>query len=96
MKISVIGTGMIGSAIVEALLNEGNKVFVYNRTANKVKPLVNLGAIAVSTPEIAIEESDATILAVYGGEILREVLLNDNIKPLLKGKKTVDCSYIKS
>ena len=40
MKISVIGTGMIGSAIVEALLNEGNKVFVYNRTANKVKPLV--------------------------------------------------------
>lgn len=96
MKISVIGTGTIGSAITEALLNAGNKVLVYNRTASKTEPLVNLGAIAVSTPEQAIEESDVTILAVYGGEILREVLLNDNVKPLLKGKKLLTVATSKA
>lgn len=87
MKISILGTGVIGSAITEALLKAGNDVIVYNRTSSKTEPLVKLGAIAVSTAKQAIEESDTIVLAVYGGEILREVLLNDNVKTLLNGKK---------
>ncbi|PJD91618.1 MAG: hypothetical protein CK424_06215 [Legionella sp.] len=40
-----IGTGILGSAIVEQLLSKHFQVKIYNRTKNKCKPLVDQGAI---------------------------------------------------
>lgn len=92
MRIAILGTGMIGSAIAEALLKEGHSVLVYNRTTSKTEPLIKLGALAMPTPQQAILESDAAILAVYGGNVLREVLFDNDIKPVLVGKKLLTVS----
>ncbi|MFJ4175327.1 NAD(P)-dependent oxidoreductase [Microbacterium sp. NPDC089696] len=45
-----IGTGRMGSQLVERLLGAGYDVSVYNRTASKAQPLVDAGARRVSTP----------------------------------------------
>ncbi|MDF3312592.1 NAD(P)-dependent oxidoreductase [Rhodococcus sp. T2V] len=45
-----IGTGRMGSQLVQRLLNAGYDVSVYNRTASKAQPLVDRGAKLVSSP----------------------------------------------
>src|SRR5580692_4304937 len=44
MKVGFIGLGRMGGAMVRRLLDGGHEVAVYNRTADKMKPLVDLGA----------------------------------------------------
>lgn len=87
MKLAIIGTGIIGSAIAEALLKAGNEVFVYNRTQSKTEPLVELGAKCSATAKEAIENAEAIIVAVYGGDVLREVILNEDVRSSINNKK---------
>lgn len=44
MQIGFIGTGVMGSRMVMRLLQAGYDVTVYNRTEEKLKPLIELGA----------------------------------------------------
>lgn len=50
MKIGFIGLGNMGSAMAMNLLEAGHNVTVYNRTAQKAKPLVDQGAHAAADP----------------------------------------------
>ncbi len=47
-RVSVLGLGLMGSALAEALLNAGHKVTVWNRTPTKAKPLTTKGALSVT------------------------------------------------
>ena len=47
MKISLAGTGKMGSAMAARLLSEGHQVTVWNRTAARAEPLLALGARSV-------------------------------------------------
>jgi 3-hydroxyisobutyrate dehydrogenase-like beta-hydroxyacid dehydrogenase len=44
MKVGFVGLGRMGQAMAQRLLGGGHEVGVYNRTAEKVKPLLDLGA----------------------------------------------------
>ena len=43
--ISVIGLGAMGSALARALVKAGHGVTVWNRSRQKMEPLVGLGAV---------------------------------------------------
>jgi 3-hydroxyisobutyrate dehydrogenase-like beta-hydroxyacid dehydrogenase len=51
MKVGFIGLGRMGQAMATRLLNAGHEVAVFNRTAEKTKPLADAGAKAV--PSVA-------------------------------------------
>src|SRR6266851_4344485 len=44
MRVGFIGLGRMGDVMARRLLNAGHEVGVYNRTAAKTKPLLELGA----------------------------------------------------
>jgi 3-hydroxyisobutyrate dehydrogenase len=76
MNVGIAGLGKMGAAIAQRLLAQGHKVVVWNRTADRTKPLVAAGATAAATPADVAKASDAivTILTdktaidgVYGG-----------------------------
>jgi 3-hydroxyisobutyrate dehydrogenase len=76
MHVGVAGLGMMGAAIAQRLIEVGHTVTVWNRTADKVKPVVAAGATAAATPTalagaceviITILTDAAAIDAVYGG-----------------------------
>jgi len=76
MRIGVAGLGRMGSAIAARLIEVGHEVTVWNRSADKVKPLVAAGAKTAASPaELATQvETVVTILtnrdaiaAVYEG-----------------------------
>ena len=50
MKIGFIGLGNMGSAMAMNLLKAGHNVTVYNRAAQKAKPLADQGAHAAADP----------------------------------------------
>lgn len=52
--IAVLGAGLLGSAMVENLLAKGEVVRVWNRSAGKLAPLVERGAVAAASPAEAV------------------------------------------
>ncbi len=92
MKIAILGTGIMGSGLTEGLINAGHETIVYNRTMAKTEPLVTLGSKAVETPAQAINEADATIIVLSDATGVRDVLLNDEVKAILKDKKILNAS----
>jgi 3-hydroxyisobutyrate dehydrogenase len=76
MRIGVAGLGRMGSAIAARLIDVGHEVTVWNRTADKVKPLAAAGAKSASSPAqlataveavVTILTNRDAIAAVYEG-----------------------------
>ena len=56
MKIGIVGTGKMGSAMAKRLLSLNHQVFVWNRSAARAQPLLELGARpAASLGELATQ-----------------------------------------
>ncbi len=53
-QLAFLGTGLLGSGMVENLLRLGHSVTVWNRTASKAQALVRLGAKVAGSPEEAV------------------------------------------
>jgi len=64
MKIGIAGTGRMGAAIAQRLMNLGHEITVWNRTAEKTRPLAAAGARVAATPSrlAASSETIVTIL----------------------------------
>ncbi|GAA3565398.1 NAD(P)-dependent oxidoreductase [Nonomuraea rosea] len=73
-NISVLGLGLMGSALAESLLAAGHRVTVWNRSPAKAQPLVAKGATAAATPAEAVGPSDLVIVCVLDYPAVREVL----------------------
>ena len=61
MKIGIVGTGRMGAAIASRLLSLGHEVTVWNRTAEKTKPLAAAGAKVAATPAQLAAASEIVI-----------------------------------
>lgn len=84
--IAFLGTGLLGSAFVEAALGRGDRVTVWNRTAEKARALAALGARAADTPADAVRgaarvhlvlRDDAAVEHVVGA--MRDALATDTV-----------------
>ena len=56
--ITILGTGLLGSAFARALRRTGEEVRVWNRTPEKAAALVADGAVAVQDPAEAVRGAD--------------------------------------
>ncbi|MGR3715375.1 MAG: NAD(P)-dependent oxidoreductase [Thermohalobaculum sp.] len=73
-RVSVIGLGLMGSALAEALLNAGHEVTVWNRTASKADPLTGKGARAAGSATEALSATDVTIICVSDHAATMDIL----------------------
>lgn len=65
MKIGFIGTGVMGTGIINNLLKAGNDVTVYNRTKAHAKEVLDNGAKWADTPAAATTNNDV-IMSMVG------------------------------
>lgn len=64
MNVGFIGLGRMGTGMAESLLRAGHEVTVYNRTAEKARPLAERGAhVASSVGEVCANPVVVTMLA---------------------------------
>ncbi|MFO0005806.1 MAG: NAD(P)-binding domain-containing protein, partial [bacterium] len=62
--IAVLGAGLLGSGFVTNLLDKGEDVVVWNRTASKLAPLVARGARAAASPADAARGAERVHLVL--------------------------------
>ena len=63
-RVSVIGLGLMGSALATTLIEDHYKVTVWNRTASKAEPLVEAGATLAASVIEAIDGSEIVIVCL--------------------------------
>ncbi len=77
MRIGIIGTGRMGAAIAQRLLDCGHELTVWNRSREKTLPLKERGATVAATPADLVGHCDLVISILtdagaieqaYGGE----------------------------
>lgn len=74
MTVAYLGTGLLGSAFVEAAVGRGEAVTVWNRTAEKARALAPLGVRVASTPADAVRDATRVHLVVTDDEVVERVL----------------------
>ena len=57
-SVAFLGTGLLGSAMVEGMLRRGDAVTVWNRTEAKARALAAGGASVAPTPGDAVAGAD--------------------------------------
>lgn len=96
ITVGCAGAGTLGAAIMRRLVDEGFEVRVWNRSKDKLAPVVAQGAIAVDTPAELAAHSRFVITCVTDGEAVeRTVFGNDGIANAGSAQKLlVDMSTI--
>jgi len=74
MKIALLGTGLMGQALVTHLLSEKQQITVFNRSPEKVNVLADLGAKVAQTAQAALEASDFCILMLSDADAIDQVI----------------------
>jgi 3-hydroxyisobutyrate dehydrogenase-like beta-hydroxyacid dehydrogenase len=99
-KIGFIGLGLMGKPMAANLLKAGNKVTVWNRTAERAQELISAGATLGKNPREVAAASDFLITMVSDPAALEEVLWghegkNDGaVEGLRSGSIYMDCSTV--
>ena len=91
-KVSVIGTGRMGSALATALHNKGFSTTVWNRTSSKTAALAGLGLRVAQSLKAAALASDVIIVNVSDYTVTQELLQDPGVEAALAGKTLVQLS----
>jgi 3-hydroxyisobutyrate dehydrogenase len=92
--IGFAGAGVLGSAIIERLLTCGFELKAWNRSRDKLAPLLELGASAAETPADLARESDVVITCVTDHRAVESVVFGpDGVASAgVSGKLLIDMS----
>jgi 3-hydroxyisobutyrate dehydrogenase len=96
MKLGYIGVGLMGKPMVLRLLAAGHEVTVWNRSRDKLAPVLEKGAKAAESPADVARAADIVMMCVTDQKAAEEVLFGSNgiSTSEIKSKLLVDFSSI--
>jgi len=68
MKVTVLGTGTMGTGMAHSMLRAGLDVTVWNRTIERARPLEASGATVAPTIADAVRNADAVLTMLFDGD----------------------------
>lgn len=94
--IGFLGAGRMAAAMIKRLLTQGYAVQVWNRSPDKLEPLVLLGARACATPADAAQGADTVISFMADDRAAQAVWLDDDgaLSTMTKGTVAIECSTL--
>src|SRR5262245_45343750 len=72
--VGFLGTGLLGSGMVERMLKQGNAVTVWNRTASKARALESAGATVAATPGDAVAGADRVHMTLPDDAVVDQII----------------------
>lgn len=90
--VSILGAGLMGSALARAFIKSGHPVTVWNRNPDKTRPLAALGAVVAARVQDAIAASDITVVNVSDYAVSTSLLRDPEVVETLRGKLIVELS----
>ena len=96
MKISFIGTGLMGFPMSKNLLKKNLDLKIFSRTIEKAKPLEKFGGKVINSLSETVIESDIIFTMLTDDDAVEKVLGNkDFLKNLKPSSTVIDMSSIK-
>jgi 3-hydroxyisobutyrate dehydrogenase len=97
MHIGIAGTGKMGTAIAKRLLALGHQVTVWNRTAQRAKPLLDQGAGWAGTPAALVDTVPIVITMLTDEVALDDVYFSEQglLAGSVQDKLLIDMSTVK-
>ncbi|WP_209442878.1 NAD(P)-dependent oxidoreductase [Curtobacterium oceanosedimentum] len=71
---TVLGTGTMGAGVARSLLREGHQVTVWNRSADKARPLGDDGATVATDAAAAVTDAEVVLLTLFDTDAVVDVL----------------------
>ncbi len=95
-RVGFIGLGIMGDPMCRNLMAAGHDVTVYNRSREKMAPLVAAGARGAASPAELVERSEVAITMLSDPAAVREVAAGQNgiLFALSPGKTYIDMSTV--
>ncbi len=90
--ITVIGLGLMGSALARAIQNAGHALMVWNRSAGKMQAFIDDGVDAAGSLEEAIGASPVILICIDNYRITNTLLQSEKVASLLQGRCVVQLS----
>lgn len=87
MRYSVLGTGLMGTAVAHALAKSGRDTAVWNRTISRAEPLAKAGVSVHADVGSALDASDAVVLTILDLDSAMKTL--DGHFAALEGKAVI-------
>jgi 3-hydroxyisobutyrate dehydrogenase-like beta-hydroxyacid dehydrogenase len=97
MRVSVVGTGRMGSAMVGRLAGAGHDVTVFNRTRSRAEPVAAAYSVEIApTPRAAASAADVVIVSLADDAALRDAYLGPDglVAGLPAGTVVADTSTV--
>lgn len=94
MKIGIIGTGLMGSALAKKLSESQHEIVVYNRTREKALALQGPGITVARTVNEVIQATDCSILMLADAAAIREMMFPASLPPNLCNKNIIQMGTI--
>jgi 3-hydroxyisobutyrate dehydrogenase-like beta-hydroxyacid dehydrogenase len=91
-EVTLIGLGAMGSAIAQTLIDNQYDLTLWNRSSEKVKTMVELGASSTESLKQAIESSPVILICIHGYEATRSLLDDPEIIAALPGRTIIQMS----
>ena len=88
-RVAFLGTGLLGSAMVEGMLLRGDEVTVWNRTEAKARALEASGAKVAATPADAVASAERVHMTLPDDEVVDQMVAGFSPR-LSKGAIVVD------
>jgi 3-hydroxyisobutyrate dehydrogenase len=97
MHIGIAGTGKMGTAVGRRLLGLGHQVAVWNRTAQRARPLLDAGARWAETPQALAGGADTVVTMLTDEAALQQVYLGTPglLSGEVAGKLFIDMSTVR-
>jgi 3-hydroxyisobutyrate dehydrogenase-like beta-hydroxyacid dehydrogenase len=73
-RIAFLGTGLLGSAFVEAAAKRGEQITVWNRTLDKARALEPLGVRVARTPADAVRDAASVHLVLKDDDVVDQII----------------------
>jgi 3-hydroxyisobutyrate dehydrogenase-like beta-hydroxyacid dehydrogenase len=90
--ITVIGLGLMGSALARTIHQAGHDLTVWNRSPEKMRPFVNDGIAAAPDEVSAVKASPIILICIDNYAVTHALLNNKLIAPLLAGRTIIQLS----
>ena len=94
-KIAFLGTGLMGEPMCHNLLEAGQPLTVWNRSAEKTKRLAKRGAVVAATPHEAVAKADVVITMLSDGPAVTNLMFEQGVADAIReGATRVDMGSI--
>lgn len=91
-QISVIGLGLMGTALARTIHRAGHDLTVWNRSAEKMQPFIDDGVAAAPDVTSTITASPVVLICIDNYAVTDGIVKTDEISPLLAGRTVVQLS----